>query len=125
MEYFLHIGILICIYIVLGISFNLLMGAAHLFSIAHAAMFGVGAYFSALCSKWMGFNVWCSMLVAAGATATMGAMIGFPALRVKSYYLAVLSLGFQQVAHGLMVNLVGVTGGKVVCLGYPALKFSV
>jgi len=112
MEYFLHIGILICIFVLLGVSYNLIMGYAKLFSLAHAAMFGAGAYASAILGKETGASIFLCILFAFATTAAMGALIGFPALRVKSYYLAVLSLGFQLVIYGLMVNLIGFTGGE-------------
>lgn len=122
MEYFLHIGILICIFLILSISYNLIMGYARLFSLAHGAMFGVGAYASALFAVGTKAGILYSMLVAACVTAAMGAVIGFPALRVKSYYLAVLSLGFQQVVNGLMVNLLDFTGGESGMGGIPRPK---
>jgi branched-chain amino acid transport system permease protein len=119
MDYFLHVAILVLIYAILGISYNLLMGFAALFSMAHAAMFGLGAYTSALLAIKMGLNVWLALIVALAVTAASGAVIGIPALRVRSHYLVVLSFGFQMVLYSLMMNLVGFTGGESGVSGIP------
>lgn len=119
MDYFLHGAILVSIYAILGISYNLLMGFAALFSLAHAAMFGLGAYTSALLAIKMGLNVWLALIVAMAVTAASGAVIGIPALRVRSHYLVVLSFGFQMVLYSLMINLVGFTGGESGVSGIP------
>lgn len=122
-EYLLHIAVLICIFSILSISYNLIMGFARLFSLSHAALFGVGAYASALFSINIGTEALPLLAVSAGVAAVIAALIAVPALRVRSYYLAVLSMGFQMVATGLMVNLLNVTGGESGMGGIP--KFTV
>lgn len=119
MDYFVHVAIMVLIYSILAISLNLLMGFAGLFSLAHAAMFGVGAYTSALCALNFGLNVWQCIIVAVFVTAAFGAIIGIPALRVRSHYLVVLSFGFQMVIYSLMMNLVWLTGGDSGLRGIP------
>jgi branched-chain amino acid transport system permease protein len=119
MEYFIHVAILIMIYAILGISYNLLMGYTALFSLAHAAMFGIGAYASAMLSIKLGLNMWLALSVAIAITAASGAVIGIPALRVRSHYLVVLSFGFQMVIYSLMMNLVTFTGGEGGIVGIP------
>jgi branched-chain amino acid transport system permease protein len=118
MEYFLHVAILVLIYAILSISYNLLLGFSALFSLAHAAMYGIGAYASTLLAMQMGLNVWLSLLAAVLITSASGAVIGIPALRVKSHYLVVLSFGFQMVIYHLMMNLISFTGGEG---GIPAI----
>jgi len=119
MEYFLHVAILVLIYAILSISYNLLLGFSALFSLAHAAMFGVGAYASTLLAMELGLNVWFALLAAVLITAASGAVIGIPALRVKSHYLVVLSFGFQMVIYHLMINLVSFTGGEAGITSIP------
>jgi len=112
MEYFIHIAILVMLYGILGLSFNLLMGYTGLFSLAHAAMFGIGAYASALLALRMGLNVFAAMLFAALITAAIGAVVAVPASRTRSHYLVVLSFGFQMVVYYLMMNWISFTGGE-------------
>jgi branched-chain amino acid transport system permease protein len=119
MDYFVHVAILVLLYAILGISYNLLMGYTALFSLAHAAMFGIGAYASALFATSLGLNVWLALCVAVAITAASGAVIGIPALRVRSHYLVVLSFGFQMVIYSLMMNLVSFTGGEGGIGGIP------
>lgn len=119
MEYFLHVAILVLIYAIISMSYNLLLGFSALFSLAHAAMFGIGAYASALLAMQLGLNVWISLAGAVLITAAAGALIGIPALRVRSHYLVVLSFGFQMVIYSLMMNLVSLTGGEGGIVGIP------
>ena len=118
MEYFLHVAVLLLIYAILSISYNLLLGFSLLFSMAHAAMFGIGAYASTLLVMQMGLNIWLALVAAVVITAFFGALIGIPALRVRSHYLVVLSFGFQMVIYHLMMNLISLTGGEG---GIPAI----
>jgi branched-chain amino acid transport system permease protein len=118
MEYFLHVAVLVLIYAILSISYNLLLGFSLLFSLAHAAMYGIGAYASTLLAMQMGLNIWLALLAAVLITAASGAIIGIPALRVKSHYLVVLSFGFQMVIYHLMMNMISFTGGEG---GIPAI----
>ena len=119
MEYFLHVAILVLIYAILSMSYNLLLGFSALFSLAHAAMFGIGAYASTLLAMQMGLNIWLALLMAILITSASGAVIGIPALRVKSHYLVVLSFGFQMVIYNLMINLISFTGGEAGIPGIP------
>ena len=73
MEYFLHVAVLLLIYSILSISYNLLLGFSLLFSLAHAAMFGIGAYASTLLVMQMGFNIWIAMVAAVVITSACGA----------------------------------------------------
>jgi branched-chain amino acid transport system permease protein len=118
-EYFIHIAILVMLYSILGLSFNLLMGYAGLFSLAHAAMFGLGAYASALLAVHLGLNIFLVMLFAAVITAAIGALFAIPAARTKSHYLVVLSFGFQMVIFYLMMNWISLTGGEGGITGIP------
>jgi len=122
MEYFLHVAVLVLIYAILSISYNLLMGFTALFSLAHAAMYGIGAYASTLLALQLGLNIWASLVAAVLITAASGAVIGIPALRVRSHYLVVLSFGFQMVIYSLMMNLVSFTGGEGGIIGIPKIS---
>jgi branched-chain amino acid transport system ATP-binding protein/branched-chain amino acid transport system permease protein len=128
-DYIAQILIFICIYAILAGSFNLLVGLSGLFSIAHGAFFGIGAYVVALLTAPTAgvlaspLNVWLAMPLAVVAAALFGMVIAAPALRVHSDYLVVLSFGFQMVVVGVFLNWTGVTGGEGGVTGIPRPDF--
>ena len=125
MDYVAQILIFICIFAILAGSFNLLVGFSGLFSIAHAAFFGIGAYAVALLTAPTAtvleapLSVWLAMPLAVLIAALFGTLIAVPALRVHSDYLVVLSFGFQTVVVGIFLNWTDVTGGEGGVTGVP------
>jgi branched-chain amino acid transport system permease protein len=129
MEYVFHILVFACIFAILTASYNLLIGYTGLFSIAHAAFYGIGAYVLALATTAhnplfpVAWPLWAAMLLAVGISALSGIVIALPALRVNSDYLVVLSFGFQMVVLGVFLNWVDVTGGEGGVAGVPRPSF--
>lgn len=119
MDYFLHILILIGIYIILSIGLNLIVGYTGLLSIAHAAFYGIGAYISALLALHFGWSFWGTILVGAMGAGLLGAMVAIPALRVRGAYLVIASFGFQVIIHSTFNNLVFITRGPMGLPGIP------
>ena len=100
----------ICIFAVLAASLDLLIGFTGLFTIAQGAVFGVGAYTSALSAQWLGTGFWFGILVAAVMGAAISFLIALPALRIAGDYLLLASFAVQIVISGLFLNL-DITGG--------------
>lgn len=123
MVYLTHILIFIIIWLILGISYNIVIGYTGLLTMAHAAFFGVGAYASALLTINLGFNFLVAMLAGIVVAAILGAIIAIPSLRVGGDYLLVLSFGFQMVVNGVMTNWTKVTGGEGGIPGIPKPDF--
>ena len=71
----------ISIFAILAASLDLLIGFTGLFTIAQAAVFGIGAYTSALTAQWFGTGFWFGLLAAALAGAAISFLISLPALR--------------------------------------------
>lgn len=125
MDYVLHILVFLCIFAILAASYNLLIGFSGLFSMAHAAFYGIGAYTFALAS--VGNNplfrapvpFLVALALAVAVSAACGVLIAVPALRVNADYLVVLSFGFQTVAVGIFLNWIEVTGGEGGVAGVP------
>jgi branched-chain amino acid transport system permease protein len=107
------VGVLVSITIfgLLAVSLDLLLGWAGLFSIAHAATFGAGAYASALAAQTLGLGFWGGLAAAILVGAAVSALVAIPSLRVSGDYLVLASFGVQEVLHGLYLNLDDVTGG--------------
>jgi len=119
MTYLLHILILICIYSILSLSLNLLVGYTGILSVAHAAFYGVGAYIAALMALQLHTPFLLNIILALIGAAVVGAVIGIPSLRIKDDYFIIATFGFQIIVFSLMNNLVGFTGGPLGLPGIP------
>ena len=92
---------------------NLMMGYAGLVSLAQGAFMGIGAYASTLMIKNWGLNFWAAMILAILLCVIIGALIGFPALRVEGHYLAFVTLGFNELVVLILRNEDQWTGGPL------------
>jgi branched-chain amino acid transport system permease protein len=119
MEYFLHIFILIGIYIILSLSLNLLVGYTGLLSIAHAAFYGVGAYIAALLALKVHSPFFLNLVLAVIGATVIGILLGFPSLRIKEDYFAIATFAFQVIIFSVLNNWVSFTGGPMGLPGIP------
>jgi len=92
---------------------NLTMGYAGKISLAQAAFMGIGAYTSTLLIQSLGINYWVGLVVATVVCTLIGALIGFPALRVQGHYLAFVTLGFGELVILVLRNEDWLTGGPI------------
>jgi branched-chain amino acid transport system permease protein len=118
LSFLLHLVVLTNIYVILGVSYNLLIGYAGLFSIAHAAFFGIGAYVSMVAALKLGWPFLAGLVGAIVIAAIVSGILAFPALRVSGDYLVIASLGFQVIVFNVFMNWESVTGGPA---GVPAI----
>ncbi|MFH1350320.1 MAG: ATP-binding cassette domain-containing protein [Pseudomonadota bacterium] len=119
LEYLSHILNLCLLFSILGLSYNLVIGYAGIFSVAHAAFFGLGAYASALLVLNTGVNFLLGFALAFVIAFIIGAVVSLPTFRIRHEYIIVFSFAFQIVIFGLMVNWIGVTGGEGGISGIP------
>jgi branched-chain amino acid transport system permease protein len=98
------------IFIIATFGLNLTVGYAGQKSLGHAAFFGIGAYTVAILMK-AGFSFWLGLPVAAFLCFVTGVVLGFPALRVQTLYLAFATLGFNTAVYLVMRNEEWLTGG--------------
>jgi len=119
MEYLLHILILICIYVILSLSLNLLVGYTGILSIAHAAFYGVGAYVAALMALRLETPFLLNIILAVSAAGVFGAVVGIPSLRLKDDYFVIATFAFQIIMFSVLNNLVEFTGGPLGLPGIP------
>jgi len=110
-NYYLHLIIIISVYVILTSSFNLVAGYTGQLSLAHAAFFGVGGYASANLVMKMGISFWLALPIAAAVAALLGFLIGYPSLRVKKHYLVMVTLAFAEIMRLIFNNEVELTGG--------------
>jgi len=110
-SYTTHILATILISVVLALGLNLLMGYAGQVSLANAAFYGLGAYGVAILGMSYGVPFWIALPLVAFATAAVGLVVGLPALRVSSHYLALATLAFVWSFQVVVTDWVSMTGG--------------
>jgi branched-chain amino acid transport system permease protein len=118
-QYVFHVLTMAGIYAILAISLNLLIGSTGLFSLGHAAFYGIGAYASALLTLKGHLPFVAAFLLSGIITALIGGLIAFPALRLKGIFLAIGTLGFNEIIRLLAINLDTLTGGPAGLPGIP------
>ncbi|WP_419788355.1 ABC transporter permease subunit [Pseudodesulfovibrio sp.] len=99
------------VYIVLGLGLNIVVGLAGLLDLGYVAFYGVGAYAYALCNMHWGIGFWAMLPIGALLGALLGLLLGFPVLRLKGDYLAIVTLGFGEIIRLVLENWGDVTMG--------------
>ncbi|MEE1868184.1 MULTISPECIES: high-affinity branched-chain amino acid ABC transporter permease LivM [Pseudomonas] len=105
------IATLILIYVLLGLGLNIVVGLAGLLDLGYVGFYAVGAYTYALLSHYFGWSFWICLPIAGLMAATFGFLLGFPVLRLRGDYLAIVTLGFGEIIRLFLRNLTGLTGG--------------
>ena len=112
LPYFLHLIILALIWVVLAQGQNLIQGFTGYVSIAQAGFMGIGAYSSTLLSVKLGWPVWFTMAAAPLMTAALAVLAGYPSLRVKGHYFAIVTLAYNMVIFIVLTTWSSLTGGE-------------
>ncbi len=112
-SYMMHIFILVIIYSMIGMAWNLLGGYCGQVSFGHAAFFGVGAYTAGILYTKLGVSPWWGMLVSVFVVTAFSLVIGFVCLRLRGPYFALAMLAMGEVLRVTAENLVSFTGGDV------------
>ena len=105
------IATLILIYAMLAIGLNIVVGLAGLLDLGYVGFYAVGAYTYALLAQGAGWGFWQALPVAGAMAALFGFLLGFPVLRLRGDYLAIVTLGFGEIIRLLLRNMTEVTGG--------------
>lgn len=104
-------------YIVLALGLNIVVGFAGLLDLGYVAFYAVGAYFYALLSIKAGLSFWAVLPLSAIMAAIFGILLGFPTLRLRGDYLAIVTLGFGEMIRITLNNWDSLTGGPNGILG--------
>ncbi|MFI8479599.1 high-affinity branched-chain amino acid ABC transporter permease LivM [Pseudomonas sp. NPDC078700] len=105
------IATLILIYVMLGLGLNIVVGFAGLLDLGYVGFYAVGAYTYALLSFYFGLGFWVCLPIAGLMAAFFGFILGFPVLRLRGDYLAIVTLGFGEIIRILLRNMTWLTGG--------------
>src|SRR6266568_4137541 len=118
-----NFGIQILIYVMLGWGLNIVVGLAGLLDLGYAAFYAVGAYSYALLAKTFGLSFWILLPLAGILAAFWGVLLGFPVLRLRGDYLAIVTLAFGEIIRLILINWVPVTNGYAGISGIPRPTF--
>ncbi len=121
-RYYQSIAVIIGMHTIAAVGLSLLMGYAGQVSLGHAALYGLGAYLSAIGSTTLGLNPWLAMPLAALVTGGLAAAIGTPIFRLRGHFLAMATLGLGIIVYIVFNELREVTGGPSGLTGIPALQ---
>jgi len=109
--YFLSIAIIILTYIMLGWGLNIVVGLAGLLDLGYVAFYAVGAYSYAIIAQTYGWSFWACLPLAGLFAAFFGVLLGFPVLRLRGDYLAIVTLAFGEIVRIVLLNWVSFTNG--------------
>ncbi len=122
-RYVLDLAILIVTYTMLGFGLNIVVGLAGLLDLGYVAFYAVGAYSYALIAQDFGLSFWICLPLAGILAAFAGVMLGFPVLRLRGDYLAIVTLGFGEIIRLILLNWQDLTGGPNGISGIPRPSF--
>ncbi len=105
------IATLALIYVMLGLGLNIVVGFAGLLDLGYVAFYAVGAYSYALLTEYFGLSFWVCLPIGGAIAALFGFLLGFPVLRLRGDYLAIVTLGFGEIIRLLLNNWDSLTGG--------------
>jgi branched-chain amino acid transport system permease protein len=119
----IDIAILVLTYVMLGWGLNIVVGLAGLLDLGYVAFYAVGAYSYALLAANFGFSFWVCLPLAGVFAAMFGILLGFPVLRLRGDYLAIVTLGFGEMIRVVLQNWVSFTRGPDGISGIPRPSF--
>ena len=117
-------GVQIMIYVMLGWGLNIVVGLAGLLDLGYVAFYAVGAYSYALLSTTFGLSFWICLPLAGILAAMWGVILGFPVLRLRGDYLAIVTLAFGEIIRLVLINWVDLTNGYAGITRHPACHAS-
>ena len=107
----------------LGWGLNIVVGLAGLLDLGYVAFYAVGAYSYALLSTTFGLSFWICLPLAGILAAFWGILLGFPVLRLRGDYLAIVTLAFGEIIRLVLINWVDLTNGGAGISSIPRVTF--
>ncbi|MEP9378207.1 high-affinity branched-chain amino acid ABC transporter permease LivM [Aquabacter sp. CN5-332] len=138
-RYWIDLGIYILTYVMLGWGLNIVVGLAGLLDLGYVAFYAMGAYTFALLSTsvpisdflagtlgadfWRMWSFWVCLPVSGLIAGLWGVILGFPVLRLRGDYLAIVTLAFGEIIRLVLINWVDLTNGGAGISSIPAITF--
>lgn len=118
-KYYLHLSILALVWVIAAQGQNLIQGYTGYVSIVQAGFMGIGAYSTTLLGQHFALPVWLTLVLAPAITAVFAVATGYPSLRVKGHYFAIVTLAFNLVIFIVLMNFTELTQGEAGITGIP------
>ncbi len=99
------------LYVILALGLNIVVGIAGQLVLGYVAFYAVGAYTYALLNQFFGMGFWVCLPLGGLVAVIFGLMLGFPVLRLRGDYLAIVTLGFGEIVRIFLQNWSDITGG--------------
>ncbi|MBO0739469.1 MAG: high-affinity branched-chain amino acid ABC transporter permease LivM [Alphaproteobacteria bacterium] len=122
-RYLVDLATTVLIYVMLGWGLNVVVGLAGLLDLGYVAFYAVGAYTFGLLAQDLDFGFWQALPFCGLVAASFGIILGFPVLRLRGDYLAIVTLGFGEIIRIVLLNWTSVTGGPNGIGGIPRPSF--
>jgi branched-chain amino acid transport system permease protein len=122
-RYALDTAIQVLTYIMLGWGLNIVVGLAGLLDLGYVAFYAVGAYSYALIATEFGWSFWVCLPLAGAFAALWGIILGFPVLRLRGDYLAIVTLAFGEIIRVVLLNWYSLTNGPDGISRIPKITF--
>ena len=119
----IDLGCVLMTYVMLGWGLNIVVGLAGLLDLGYVAFYAVGAYAYALLAQNFGLSFWQCLPLAGIFAAIAGLVLGFPVLRLRGDYFAIVTLGFGEIVRVILLNWSNFTGGPNGIAGVPRPSF--
>ncbi len=118
-----NFGVQILIYVMLGWGLNIVVGLAGLLDLGYVAFYAVGAYSYALLSTTFGLSFWICLPLAGLLAAFWGVILGFPVLRLRGDYLAIVTMAFGEIIRIVLINWTDFSNGYAGISSIPRVTF--
>ena len=119
----IDLATLVLTYVMLGWGLNIIVGLAGLLDLGYVAFYAVGAYSYALLATYFDWSFWICLPLAGVFAASAGLILGFPVLRLRGDYFAIVTLGFGEIIRVILLNWFEFTGGPDGVSGIPRPSF--
>lgn len=123
MEYLLHLGTLVCVWGILAMSLNLIVGYTGLLSLTHAAFYGVGAYATGFLMRTYDLDFFLTVIIGAAIAGALAFLVGFVFSKFRGDYYALVTLGFATIMYAVFLNFEAITRGPLGLPGIPRPEF--
>ncbi len=119
------VAINVLIYVCLGLGLNIVVGLAGMLDLGYIAFYGIGAYTYALFNIHYGIPFWICLPISAGFALIAASIVGFPTLRMRGDYLAIVTLGFGEIIRIILNNWMSLTNGPngIMGINRPGIFF--
>ena len=120
-RYTLDLAATFLTYVMLGWGLNIVVGLAGLLDLGYVAFYAAGAYTFGILATTFGLGFWEALPLSGLVAGTLGVLLGFPVLRLKGDYLAIVTLGFGEIIRIVLINWYQLTGGPngIIGIGRP------